>query len=271
MANIGANAYYRLQVLGPDGAAPVRFAVIAEDGLPVWRVTRHAELLMPPGKRFDVLVMAADAGTYTLSSLPYAAQAGKLLPATTQTLATITVKPSSDAVTSAGELPSSPGEVDDLAHAHVTHHHTFHFSYVNSPFTAQINHHTFTPSMTPAADPYVGTVEEWTLINDTTDDHPFHIHVNGFQVMSVNGVAYSAEGHQDIVNIPAQTTEQGTVHPGKVVIRQRFKTFPGWFVFHCHILQHEDAGMMATIQVRQHGDTKRPAPEGEGDDPHGGH
>jgi FtsP/CotA-like multicopper oxidase with cupredoxin domain len=271
LANIGANAYYKLKLLPTGGTTPVKLAVIAEDGLPVWKVTQQDKLLMPPGKRFDVLVMVADAGTYTLSSRPYEAITGKPLPAASQTLATITVKPSSDPVTPAGPLPSSPGKVEDLAHDHVDRRHTFHFSYIDQPFTAQINHHTFTPNMTPAADPYVGTLEEWTLLNETLDDHPFHIHVNGFQVMSVNGNPYAAHGHQDIVNIPAQTTDaDGTKHPGKVVIRQRFKTFPGWFVFHCHILQHEDAGMMATIQVRDRGDTRRPAPEGEGDDSHGG-
>jgi suppressor of ftsI len=114
----------------------------------------------------------------------------------------------------------------------------------------------------PMAAPVRGTLEEWTLVNQTTDDHPFHIHVNGFQVISVNGKRYRANGHQDIVNIPAQTLVDGKLVDGKVVIRQRFKRFTGWFVFHCHILQHEDAGMMATIQVRKsRHDPIKPPPE----------
>ena len=88
--------------------------------------------------------------------------------------------------------------------------------------------------------PKLGTVEEWTLKNVTGEDHPFHIHVNDFQVMSVNGKPYDAASLQDIVKIPAK---------GEVVIRQRFADFTGKFVFHCHILAHEDNGMMAVVDV----------------------
>jgi len=105
--------------------------------------------------------------------------------------------------------------------------------------------------MTPAVSPVLNTVEEWTLQNSTTDDHPFHIHVNDFQVMSVNGKPYHATGLQDVVTIPKQYKDSsGAIVNGEVVIRQRYTDFTGWFVYHCHILQHEDLGMMATIQVR---------------------
>jgi hypothetical protein len=56
---------------------------------------------------------------------------------------------------------------------------------------------------------------------------------------------------------------------GKVVIRQHYADFDGWFVFHCHILNHEDVGMMRTIQVRKDASVK-PSPPPEAAE-HGGH
>jgi suppressor of ftsI len=88
--------------------------------------------------------------------------------------------------------------------------------------------------------PVLDTTEEWTLKNATTEEHPFHVHVNDFQVMSVNGKPYDAHGMQDIVVIPVG---------GSVVIRMPFLDYTGKYVFHCHILGHEDAGMMAVVDV----------------------
>lgn len=88
--------------------------------------------------------------------------------------------------------------------------------------------------------PKLGTVEEWTLVNTSSEQHPFHNHVNDFQVISVDGVLVTAPGLQDTV----------ALSPGKnVVIRMRFADFTGKFVFHCHILNHEDNGMMAVVEV----------------------
>lgn len=66
------------------------------------------------------------------------------------------------------------------------------------------------------------------------------------------------------MNIPKQRKDGEATVDGTVVIRHRFETFSGWFVFHCHILNHEDAGMMSTIQVLERtGDPVTPPPESE--------
>ncbi len=59
LANIGSDDFFKVSFQSH------LFAVIAEDGSPVWKVTRHKELLMPPGKRFDVLVRGGKPGTYS--------------------------------------------------------------------------------------------------------------------------------------------------------------------------------------------------------------
>jgi hypothetical protein len=88
----------------------------------------------------------------------------------------------------------------------------------------------------------IGTVEEWTIANDTDDMHVFHIHQIGFQVVAVNGRPVPFTGYVDTVRVP----EQGTV-----TLRLPFtdRRILGRFMFHCHVLKHEDKGMMAQIEI----------------------
>jgi FtsP/CotA-like multicopper oxidase with cupredoxin domain len=79
----------------------------------------------------------------------------------------------------------------------------------------------------------LGTTEQWHLINKSFEGHPFHIHINPFQVISVNGKPIDLHGLRDTVGVPPY---------GEVVIRTRYKDFDGKFVLHCHILYHEDHG-----------------------------
>jgi suppressor of ftsI len=126
---------------------------------------------------------------------------------------------------------------------------TFSFDFFTDPTQfARINGEAFSVDAMPVA-PLLGSVEEWTLRNVTTEDHPFHIHVNDFQVMKVNGKPYRANGLQDVAIIPKH---------GSIVIRNPFRRYTGWFVFHCHILGHEDGGMMKTVQVIRKG--QKPSP-----------
>jgi FtsP/CotA-like multicopper oxidase with cupredoxin domain len=111
------------------------------------------------------------------------------------------------------------------------------------------------------------TNEEWIIYNTTSVAHPFHIHVNPFQVVEVfdpSGTTSSKPASnyvwRDVVLVPAAKNnggklivgEDGKVAPenrGYVRIRSRFVDFPGTFVLHCHILAHEDRGMMQLVRV----------------------
>jgi FtsP/CotA-like multicopper oxidase with cupredoxin domain len=91
----------------------------------------------------------------------------------------------------------------------------------------------------------LGTAEEWELqvLGDHahgSEGHPFHIHINSFEVISVGGTTYPAGTIQDTLWVPADTT---------AVIRTRFREWTGKSVFHCHILPHEDTGMMQNFLV----------------------
>ncbi|WP_010540326.1 multicopper oxidase family protein [Dietzia alimentaria] len=82
-----------------------------------------------------------------------------------------------------------------------------------------------------------GTVEEWTLTNTGPMDHPMHLHVWPMQVVDEG----ASPIWQDVVNIPAF---------GRVTVRVAFGDIVGRTVYHCHILDHEDLGMMGTILAR---------------------
>jgi FtsP/CotA-like multicopper oxidase with cupredoxin domain len=88
----------------------------------------------------------------------------------------------------------------------------------------------------------LGTVEDWRIINQAGMDHPFHIHTNAFQVISRNGTPDPLQVWKDVVN----------VKPYEFVdIRMAFTDFPGKTVYHCHILDHEDQGMMGILEIQQ--------------------
>jgi FtsP/CotA-like multicopper oxidase with cupredoxin domain len=88
----------------------------------------------------------------------------------------------------------------------------------------------------------LGAVEEWTVRNESNELHTFHIHQGPFQMAEINGVPQPPDDHRDIIDVPIG----GEV---KVIIPFRHPVILGRFVYHCHILSHEDKGMMATIEV----------------------
>jgi FtsP/CotA-like multicopper oxidase with cupredoxin domain len=88
----------------------------------------------------------------------------------------------------------------------------------------------------------LGHVEEWIVRNESDDLHVFHIHQLGFQVISIDGAALASNNRADTVRVPER---------GEVKLRLAF-TDPlilGRFMYHCHVLKHEDKGMMAQIEV----------------------
>jgi len=89
---------------------------------------------------------------------------------------------------------------------------------------------------------------EWTLMNKDVFQHPFHIHVNPFQVVAVNARRVDQPVWWDTFALPPRDTTTG--QPSTVQIRMRFRSdVTGKTVFHCHILPHEDNGMMSIFEL----------------------
>lgn len=102
-----------------------------------------------------------------------------------------------------------------------------------------INGRTFDPNRTDFRG-RLGDVELWDIENRGRMDHPFHLHTYAFQVMSRSGIAEPFVGWKDVVNVRRSET---------VRIAVPLSDFGGRTVFHCHIVEHEDRGMMGVLDV----------------------
>lgn len=238
IGNLGADIWYHLELPG------FKFNVIAEDGSPVNQVWATDTLMMPPAKRFDVLVQAPATGSYSLitramSTGPAGDQYPQALMASVNVLGA--------AVTPA-TLPTTIERFDDLSDAVIARKRIFDLS--ENTITNQFfsNERMFSANQVGAT-PVTGTVEEWVFRNSTQELHPIHMHVNDAQVMSINGVPQQVRSLQDTIPIPYAQQVGKVQVPGEVVMRLRFQEFVGPYVFHCHILAHEDNGMMTIINV----------------------
>jgi FtsP/CotA-like multicopper oxidase with cupredoxin domain len=101
-----------------------------------------------------------------------------------------------------------------------------------------------------------GTVEDWIIENRAFQDHVFHIHQMHFAVLEVNGKPVRDSALRDTIDIPFYDAK-GTYPSVKLRMDFRDPKILGTFVFHCHILQHQDQGMMGTIQVAPPGRPSR--------------
>jgi FtsP/CotA-like multicopper oxidase with cupredoxin domain len=238
LVNAGADIFYDLQL---DG---YKFTVVGEDGHPVANITTANDLVLPPAKRYDVLVTAGpDHGDTWLRTLAYSNG-----PQGDQYPNVKLMKLEVHGKGTAAPMPTGamPTAAPNLAGAAIAQHRTLTLSEDDSGTSFYIDGKQFSMDESVFSTPAkLGTVEEWTIYNTAGEIHPFHVHTDAFQVMSVNGVAKPFTGRQDIIPIPNEVNGV----PGKVVIRIPFDDFTGQVMFHCHIAAHEDNGMMSYIDV----------------------
>jgi len=115
----------------------------------------------------------------------------------------------------------------------------------------------------PAITVQAGTTEEWTIENWTHELHTFHIHQLHFRVLSVDGRPSPAPELLDVVEIPYATatgyrSKEGPLRPGRVRLRLHFPAdMAGDIPFHCHLVDHEDNGMMAVLRIARPGPAPR--------------
>ena len=227
IANVGPNKIIHLSIPG------LRFRVLGQDGVArnIEDVTETLPVL--PGGRFEVLVEAADAGTYNLNS-------DKVLTGKDRTRVLGHVVVAGEPAVPVPPITTFPSR-EDLREVDVDTRRTVVFSQDMGAEKFYLDGQQFDHKRTDFRVP-LGSVQEWKLVNKTGDFHDFHIHQLHFQVVAMNDKPVPFVGLQDTVRIPEQ---------GSITIRLAF-TRPeivGRFYYHCHVLQHEDRGMMASIEV----------------------
>ncbi len=229
--NATANVTYLLQLDGHQ------LHQIAKDGNTLNETWTRDQINLAPGERVEVLVQAGDAGTYGLRTVPIATGF------TTQAEATLATLIVDGTAVTPQPLPTTLLPVEDLSTVAVDEHRRFTFQFgapINPPETRfWINSKQFDGERDDAV-VRLNTVEEWTIRNASSSWHPFHIHINDYQVVAVNGKPVPVRYHEDTTGLPPF---------GEITMRTRFKDFPGRWVFHCHILLHEDHGMMGTVRA----------------------
>jgi len=108
-----------------------------------------------------------------------------------------------------------------------------------------------------------GTTEEWVVENWTNELHTFHIHQLHFRVLEVDGQRVAEPPLLDVVEVPYATamglhSQEGPVRPGRVRLRMTFPaSLAGDIPFHCHLVDHEDNGMMGVLRIAKPGAAPR--------------
>ncbi len=229
IGNVGAQAYYNLQLEGHT------FYQIARDGNLQNQIQEVKEILLPPSSRVEVLVRGGAAGTYKLRSLAFnTGPAGDKNPEVT--LATLISEGQTQQPIT---LPTTLPPLDDLRRQPIARRREIVFT--EAPGKFFINGKQFDMDRIDTT-VNLGDVEEWTIRNESDEMHTFHIHQIDFQVIEVDGQKVPFVGVQDNVNVLVR----GEV---KVLVPFTDPVILGKFVYHCHILSHEDKGMMAVIEV----------------------
>jgi FtsP/CotA-like multicopper oxidase with cupredoxin domain/peroxiredoxin len=219
---------------------------IAADALPLGKMAAREEIELQPGNRSDVLVKAsATPGVYLLrdGALP-ADRALQGKPEPDKFLAKVVVAgPPRDMA-----LPDSAGLARFAPFRPITDEEVqgrkstvvFGQDEKHQPPRYFINDRQFDPDAVPRR-VLLGTAEEWSL-SSKEDNHPFHLHVNPFEV-----IRRDPQTGKIVERVWRDTVLVTAKQP--VTIRVRYRDFPGKSVFHCHNLAHEDLGMMQNIDV----------------------
>jgi FtsP/CotA-like multicopper oxidase with cupredoxin domain len=270
VVNAGANTIMDLKLIYDGVAQPMQ--VVAYDGVPTGSkdgkrqgtIVTKTDLILPPSSRAEFIV-TAPASSATNAILETETIDGGPASDSNPQRPLIQIVASDTPV----HLPRMPQpkaqqarmRFDDLANAKVTATRSLYFDEHSPPGAREHEGTTFfitvdgqdeelfDPNNPPAIITSQGAVEEWTIRNITAELHEFHMHQIHFLAEAVNGVEIPKKKQQlyDVFQIGYWN---GQGDPPSIKIKLDFRgPDTGDFVYHCHILDHEDGGMMAIIRV----------------------
>jgi FtsP/CotA-like multicopper oxidase with cupredoxin domain len=266
VANTAADTILNLQYVVNGAAQPMQ--VYSIDGYPVSSGAGNAQttVQLGPGARAEFVVTTPNVGdtAQLVTQFQNTGPDGDYDPS----------RPIANVVSQSGapapaQMPAQTGSANttlfsSLASLTPVAHRDLYFSEVlqnpadpNSPTNFYITEEGQTPALftmgqAPNIAVHAGTVEDWTIENRAQEDHIFHIHQLHFQVLAIDGQPVNDPALRDTYDIPFWS---GTGSYHSITVRMDFSdpNITGTFVYHCHILEHEDGGMMGEIQVLPRG------------------
>ena len=268
--NAAADTIFDLQLIVNGTAQPLD--VVAVDGVPLPRVVRQQSIPLSPGGRVEFIVVTPGEGDRAklITQNWETGPDGEVDP--TRPLADIVAEDivKENRLRSVAPGPKQPA-AQSLLQATPALQRKLYFSEKGSdesPTGAAFfltvegqQPDVFRMGQSPNMIAHQGTVEDWTIENRALQDHVFHIHQIHFKVLEINGKSVPDSGLRDTIDIPYYD-EKGPYPSVKLRMDFRDPRIIGTFVFHCHILQHQDQGMMGTIQVAPPGRPARISIEG---------
>ena len=229
--NASAGRYYRLTLPGHT------LLHVGDDGGLFERPVERSEILLATAERVELLVRGTGRpGSETvLQALPYDRYVPQTRPVGwDRTRELLKLRYTEDAPVPPVRLPESlrPIPVLDSASATATRVMVLTQGMINGRLM-DMNRVDVSASL--------GATEIWQVENLVGLDHPFHLHGFQFQVLDRDGVPEPYRSWKDVVNVPKHQTVRFVV---------RYERYPGKWMFHCHILDHEDHGMMGVLEIK---------------------
>ena len=274
---------------------PLPFHLVAADGLTMGAALRKEVAILQPGYRFDALVVFPEAGTYcVIDTQSTAPDSVGDVPSQTRLLGMVQVDGDRQGnIASVGdhltaELVAAaeanmPADVRQSVIADLRNglrltrfvpHRTvadsevagnevqeLTFAIRGDPSEFQVGGQGYEPRAYKPdrldRELVLGTAQEWRL-NSTQGSHPYHIHVNPFEIVEVldgqgndvSAVTGPGDPNSQYRGLKGAWKDTIWVQGGhRVKIRTRYERYIGEFVLHCHILDHEDKGMMQNVAI----------------------
>jgi len=279
ICNCTSDTILNLQLL--FNGVPQPFQIVAIDAVPVnsqdgaqpGHVITATSYLIPTAARVEILATAPTSPSVVAQLVTTFINTGPLGdedPA--RALFTVQLSNTDTATAAADDrvpeftaLNTSQRMFAGLGNQPITAQRTLYFAEVNNGTAFFMNaigqpyplNTVFNTNNPPAIVTTQGAVERWTVQNRAEENHEFHLHQIHFQVQSQNN--FEANGSEpvpaingqfaDMVQLPFWNGDASTPYPSVTMLADFRGPDVGQFVFHCHILGHEDRGMMAIIQV----------------------
>jgi FtsP/CotA-like multicopper oxidase with cupredoxin domain len=259
VANATSQSFLTLQVIYGTTAQPVE--IVALDGIPVSPPLVENQIVIPPAGRAEFIVPGLPSnqeGIFLTNGYSTGAVGNPNPPQQLMKMfgtdsakveprpARAATKPPADRPRFSGLLTAQPTTTRNLYFSEQTVGSNGPTQYFIT--VAGAKPRVFHMDDPPAITTTIGAIEDWTITNRAGEAHDFHIHQVHFLLMAINGVPVQNPELYDSYPIPGWS---GTGPYPSITVRMDFSdpNIAGTFVYHCHILDHEDGGMMAKIQV----------------------